>query len=153
MPTLGELLSEFSDIKSSDVVVEPGLVFKIFDTRTNPPKIKYHVVVGVCEEDVLVGTVRINTSMNVNVHRTMEAQYRCIKLKQEVYNFLDHDSIVDCNLLIPSPLPKIQWMLDHHPQYVIGKLLAVDIEEIKLRMIDAPTISREDKIKFGIVQN
>ena len=33
------------------------------------------------------------------------------------------------------------------------KLLAADIEEIKLRMVDVPTISREDKIKFGIVQN
>ena len=153
MPTLGELLSEFSDIKAANAVIEPGLVFKIFDSNTTPPKIKYHVVVGVCDEEVLVATVRINTSMNVNVYKQIEAQYRCIKLKREVYDFLDHDSVVDCNVLIPSNLPGIQWELDNHPHYVMGKLLSEDVEEIKLRMIDAPTISKADKIKFGIIQN
>ena len=106
-----------------------------------------------CDEEVLVGTVRINTSMNVNVYKQIEAQYRCIKLKREVYDFLDHDSVVDCNVLIPSNLPGIQWELDNHPHYVMGKLLSEDVEEIKLRMIDAPTISKADKIKFGIIQN
>ena len=56
-------------------------------------------------------------------------------------------------MLIPSNLPGIQWELDNHPHYVMGKLLSEDVEEIKLRMIDAPTISKADKIKFGIIQN
>lgn len=150
MPTLGELLSEFSNIQTPEIKIEPGIVFRIFDLKTTPPK--QHIIVGVCEDEVLVGTTRINSLLNINVYRSQEDQYRCIKLKKEMYNFLDHDSIVDCNNLIPSHLTRIKKHIQTNPSCVLGRLHVDDIEEIKLRMADAPTISKEDKIKFGIIQ-
>ncbi|WP_303178876.1 hypothetical protein [uncultured Butyricimonas sp.] len=152
MPTLGDLLSEFSDIRAPKMFVEPGVVFKIFDRKTTPPKWKRHVIVGVCEDEILVGTVRINSTMNVNVYREQEKQYRCLKLKKEVYSFLDYDSVIDCNNLIPSNLNGVKKHFCASPSCVLGKLRVEDVEEIKLRMVDAPTISKADKIKFGIIQ-
>jgi len=154
MPSIEELLSEHGDLKAKFMVnIKPGLVFRVFDNRTTPPKPKYHVIVGICEEEVLIGTVRINSQINTNVYRRIEEQYRCLKLKEETYHFLKHNSIVDCNILIPSRMNGIKQYLENNSTCILGELKVEDLEEIKLRMIEAPTISKEDKVKFGIIEN
>lgn len=64
MPKLSELLSANSNsVNVTSYSIAPGDVFKVFDNRTTPPKIKYHIVVGISEERILLGTVRINSNL------------------------------------------------------------------------------------------
>lgn len=128
-------------------------MFKVFDYQTNPPKIKYHIVVGVNEERILLGTVRINSKMNVNVYRDQASQYRCMKIKSGKYNFLDHDSMIDCNHIISHDLSTIRTYIVSRPDMFLGEIVSEDLEEIKLRMLEAPTISEEEKEIFGISLN
>lgn len=154
MPKLSELLSANSN--SIDVTshsVAPGDVFKVFDNRTTPPKVKYHIVVGISEERILLGTVRINSNININVYRDQASQYRCIKMKAEKYDFLDHDSTIDCNHLLTHNLQDVKTYINSHPEVILGDITTEDLEDIKLRMLDAPTITEEDKEIFGISLN
>lgn len=154
MAKLNELLSaNSSQIDITSFSVTPGDVFKVFDNRTIPPKVKYHIVVGVSEERVLLGTVRINSTMNANVYRDQASQYRCIKIKADKYDFLDHDSTIDCNHLISHDLNGIKTYIVSHRDVVLGDITPDDLEDIKLRMLDAPTITEEDKEIFGIFPN
>lgn len=154
MPKLNELLSaNSSPINTTSFSIVPGDVFKVFDNRTTPPKVKYHIVVGISEERILLGTVRINSSMNVNVYRDQASQYRCIKVKADKYDFLDHDSTIDCNHLLSHNLKDIRTYLSSHPDVILGDITTEDLEDIKLRMIEAPTITEEDKEIFGISLN
>ncbi len=154
MPKLSELLSANSN--SIDVTshsVAPGDVFKVFDNRTTPPKVKYHIVVGISEERILLGTVRINSNININVYQDQASQYRCIKMKAEKYDFLDHDSTIDCNHLLTHNLQDVKTYINSHPEVILGDITTEDLEDIKLRMLDAPTITEEDKEIFGISLN
>lgn len=154
MPKLNELLStNSSQLSTTSFSIAPGDVFKIFDNRTIPPKVKYHIVIGVSEERILLGTVRINSNMNANVYRDQASQYRCIKMKADKYNFLDHDSTIDCNHLLSHDLSAVKTYICSHPDVMLGDITTDDLEDIKLRMLDAPTISEEDKEIFGISSN
>ena len=154
MTQLNELLSANSNpIATSSFSIAPGDVFKVFDKRTTPPKVKYHIVVGVSEERILLGTVRINSAMNINIYRDQESQYRCIKMKADKYNFLDHDSTIDCNQLLSHNLNDVKNYISSHSNVMLGGITTDDLEDIKLRMLEAPTITEEDKEIFGISPN
>lgn len=154
MPKLSELLAANSNsIDVTSYSIAPGDVFKVFDNRTTPPKPKLHIVVGINEERVLLGTIRINTSLNVKVYRDQVSQYRCLKMKVDKYPFLDHNSTIDCNHIISHDLQTIRGYLVSHPDRLMGDIATEDLEEIKLRMLDAPTITEEDKEIFGISPN
>lgn len=154
MPQLKELLSPNSDqFGTNSFSIAPGDVFKVFDNQTTPPKVKYHIVVGISEARILLGTVRINSNMNVNVYRDQASQYRCIKMKAEKYDFLDHDSTIDCNQLLSHNLDDVKNYISSHPDVVLGYISTDDLEDIKLRMLEAPTITEEDKEIFGVSPN
>lgn len=154
MPKLSEQLSANSNsIDVTSHVVAPGDVFKVFDNRTIPPKIKYHIVIGIHEERILLGTVRINSNININVYRDQASQYRCIKIKAEKYDFLSHDSMIDCNHLLTHDLEDVKTYINSHPDVILGDITTEDLEDIKLRMSDAPTITEEEKEIFGISLN
>lgn len=154
MPKLSELLSANSNsVNVTSYSIAPGDVFKVFDNRTTPPKIKYHIVVGISEARILLGTVRINSNININVYRDQASQYRCIKMKAEKYDFLEHDSTIDFNHLITHNLKDIKTYINSHPDVILGDITTEDLEDIKLRMLDAPTITEEDKEIFGISLN
>ncbi len=154
MAKLNELLSaNSSQIDITSFSVTPGDVFKVFDNRTIPPKVKYHIVVGVSEERVLLGTVRINSTMNApkGIYR-----HSCLEntaTAPDKYDFLDHDSTIDCNHLISHDLNDIKTYIVSHQDVILGDITPDDLEDIKLRMLDAPTITEEDKEIFGIFPN
>lgn len=91
--------------------------------------------------------------MNANVYRDQASQYRCIKMKADKYNFLDHDSTIDCNHLLSHDLSAVKTYICSQPDVMLGDITTDDLEDIKLRMLDAPTISEEDKEIFGISPN
>ncbi len=151
MPKLSDCLSDSKRTVITETFIRPGSVFKIMDTETKPPKIKYHVIIGVNDTEVLVGTARINSKINPNIYRDIESKSRCMSLRSRKYGYLDHDSTIDCNHLITHKKSDVLKHLNRNSGSLLGDLDFEDLNEVKLRMIEAPTISEEDKERFGIV--
>ena len=74
-------------------------------------------------------------------------------MKAEKYDFLEHDSTIDCNHFLTHNLKDIKTYINSHPDVILGDITTEDLEDIKLRMLDAPTITEEDKEIFGISLN
>ena len=75
-----------------------GAVVHFFDNASHNPKPKFSVIVGISEDAFFLGTVFVNTDINIRHINSPELEKLHYKLSQKRYrNFLKHDSYVDCS--------------------------------------------------------
>lgn len=144
MSTIGELISE------KTIPIVPGMVFLTWDIHTTPPKEKIHIIVAINSEEAMIATVRINSKLNINVYRDLDSQLHCISLKANDCDFLNHNSVVDCNIITKYPLKKISQLLSKETNRIKGAISEDLLKDIKLRLASARGITPNDKAKFGL---
>lgn len=75
-----------------------GAAVHFFDNASHNPKPKFSVIVGISEDAFFLGTVFVNTDINIRHINSPELAKLHYKLSQKRYrNFLKHDSYVDCS--------------------------------------------------------
>lgn len=75
-----------------------GVLVHFFDNASHNPKPKFSVIVGISDDAFFLGTVFVNTEINVRHINSPELEKLHYKLSQKRYSdFLKHDSYVDCS--------------------------------------------------------
>ena len=151
-PTLGDLFP--SDLKADyiDRSISPGSVFRLISPHTNPPKIKIFVILAVTEDTFCVGILYINTDINVNLFPTPSLRALHNPLKAKDWEFLDHDSYLDCSQIYELSFDQLKEKFKTDSDCYLGELEGDDFEQSVELVKSARTISLRDKRKFGLVE-
>jgi hypothetical protein len=131
--------------------IQVGSVIRVFVKDTIPPKIKYFIVIGFSDEKVLLGTVFINSAINQNIFNTEYLKGLNIPLDAQVYDFIDHNSFVDCSDIRERSFSEIKRLLSNDPECSKGIISEETMKIISTTLANASTISLSKKRKFGIL--
>lgn len=125
-----------------------GSVFRIYDEHAK--KYKFHIIVGFDKTSISTASVRINSKKNKNVFRTDYLRTLCVTIKVDVYDFLDHDSIVDCTKVIEWETKTLKSLLTSDPEIHKGNLSQKDVDNVRSILATARTIEPKKRKKFGL---
>jgi hypothetical protein len=131
--------------------IQIGSVIRVFVKDTTPPKVKYFIVIGFSDDKVLLGTVFINSAINQNIFNTEYLKGLNIPLDAHIYNFIDHNSFVDCSDIKERSFVEIKQLLSNDPECSKGVVSEETMKIISTTLANASTISLSKKRKFGIL--
>lgn len=132
----------------SDRNFQIGSVIKIYDEFAE--KYKFHIIVGFDKTRISTASVRINSEKNKNVFRTDYLKTLCVTLKVDVYDFLNHDSIIDCTKVIEWETNRLKSLLSADPEIHKGNLSQKDVDNVRSILATAKTIEPKKRKKFGL---
>lgn len=118
---------------------EEGLVIKSGYQNSD----KWIVVIGLSDDDFIVGSLLVNTSPNVFSKELGDIQF---PLLQKYYKFLDYKSWLDCSELFRVPRSKILKYGGY-----CGKMKDEDFELVWNTIKETGFINDEEKEEFGIL--
>lgn len=133
--------------KTFENLPKKGMVFRSFSKIAH--KEKFFVVVGVSKDSVLVGHLLINTKINHNCNFTPEIENLHMPIYARDYDFLHHDSYIDCRQLHDIDYIRIEEMYVKNKGKYKGDLTKENIEALKYIVKEASTISPKQKKKYG----
>lgn len=148
---LGEFFPAEFIARQADDCIRPGAVFRIYITTTTPPKIKRIVIVGVSQEEALIGHLLINSDGNWYQIDSDELRNLQIYLDSDSRDYLDHSSYLDCSSLFTLPMSTLKEHYLADPSILLGNLCPEDLAGAIEKTTSAPTITKKDKKKFGLV--
>jgi hypothetical protein len=131
--------------------IQVGSVIRVFVKDTTPPKVKYFIIIGFSDDEVLLGTVFINSAINQNVFNTEYLKGLNIPLDAQMYDFIDHNSFVDCSDVKERSFIEIKQLLSNDPECSKGIISEETMKIISTTLANASTISLTKKRKFGIL--
>jgi hypothetical protein len=147
---LGDFFSEEFRNEFANRSLERGTVLRTHFAETNPPKTKLFVVLGASKDKIVLGVVLINSQINPQIFRNPAVRAWHIPLFAKVYDFLDHDSFVDCTQIFEKSAGDLEKSVSDMPQIVVGKLNSDDLHYVHLAIKEATTIAKVQKRKFGL---
>jgi hypothetical protein len=127
-----------------------GAVLRLFVEDTNPPKVKYFIVVGLTQDGISLASVYINSEVNMIMNYSQELRALHLPLSADDCNFLDHDSYVDCSRLVIRDRERIYQDLLNCPEAFVGTLSQNQLTTIRNHIIGAKTIKGKIKKKFAL---
>lgn len=116
-----------------------GTVIDIYDPYSYDEKHKYSVIVGVSEDAFYIGTVFINSEINIsaiNSPSLVDLQYL---IKKANYTFLRRDSFVDCSHIEDRLQITLVDQLNSNGR-ILGEIKANDLKAIIALVLNAPSI-------------
>lgn len=116
-----------------------GTVIDILDSYSTPPKRKYSIIVAIAEDKFYIGTVYINTDVNVLTINSPELVALQHEIHQTKYPFLQHNSFVDCSDMKPRLQSELLRQLSNGGR-VIGRIVKDDLVAINSLIRSADTI-------------
>lgn len=150
MTSLGDAFPEEERKRFADEKIIIGTVIKAFVADTNPPKEKRFIIVGESYDHLYVACVFINSEINENVLRTEALKEMNIPFQAQQYEFLDHDSYVDCSSIQPRDKSWLKELVQKEPQRVLGTVSEYHLKEMRKVIKNAPTIKSSLKKTFGL---
>lgn len=127
---------------------EIGTVLRLYVEDTNPPKVKYCIIVGNCSAEI--ATVFINTETKPE-YLPSGLRATQLPISPSELSCLDHDSYIDCSEIRPRDKKELNELLQREPGRKEGSLSSRKIEDVVRVVKNADTISTEDKKKFNLV--
>jgi hypothetical protein len=109
---------------------------------------KYIAVIGQDKDNSLIGSLLVNSNINENVIKTKKLLDCQFPLKEKDYDFLDHDSYLNCSKLFE--LSKIEIINKATEE---GELTSKDRELVREHILNSEVISTKQKKRFNIVKN
>jgi hypothetical protein len=125
-----------------DLTEEDGLILK----NGAKDRAKFFIVIGQDIDQGIVGSLLINSNINPNAIRTKELLDCQFPLKSKDYNFLDHDSYLNCSKIFPLDKVKIRQEAKE-----IGSLNAGDLSLVIDHIKNSEVISMKEKKRYSIV--
>ena len=150
MTKLADFLNDDSTCVIARAHIKIGDVYLIPMDRCNDitPKFgdtyrqKYFIILGFDDKGCAYGGVIINSGINQHVFKSI--QYCHMPIKKSKYDFLEHDSYVDCSRLKYVQIQKFRtWKFK-------GVIEREDIELIIGAIKESPNEKRENLSRFGI---
>lgn len=126
-----------------------GAVLRLFVEDTNPPKVKFFIVIGLTEDRVSLASIYINSDVNMVINYSQELRDLHLPLSANDCDFLDHDSFVDCSQLQERNRERIYQDILNSPEAFVGTLNSEQLSTIRNQVINAKTIKGKIKKKFG----
>lgn len=151
MADLSDLFPQSFRDDFADRNIQVGSVIRVFVKDTTPPKVKYFIVIGFSNDKVLLGTVFINSTINQNVFNTEYLKGLNISLDAQMYDFIDHNSFVDCSDIKERNFVEIKHLVSNDPECSKGVVSEETMRIILTTLANTSTISLNKKRKFGIL--
>jgi len=119
---------------------------------SRPPKTKIFVVVGVKDEEALIATLYVNTSINTNVNFSEYIRSLHILLnKNDHSSFLTHDSYLDCAHLIEKDKNELIAEFNRDTKILVGEIPASLLSIVISVVGAARTIETKKKKLYGFI--
>jgi hypothetical protein len=152
MSKISDPLADDSELKKKTTFekLEKGTVLRMFVDDTNPPKTKLFIVLGLHENKLALGTLFINSNINININYSTELQSLQYELKSQDNTFLNHDSFVDCSTIQQRENDDILNKVNNDNSKILGYLNSNTFEEVRKTVIKSETIRGKYKKKFGL---
>lgn len=149
--SLGEQFPDEFKRQFSERQITVGSVIKCMTDQTDPPKEKRFIIVGISNDNIAVGSVFINSELNISINWSQRFKDLQIPLESHSREYLEWDSYVDCARLYEWTYQELQTILESDPGTVIGELDSNDQALIIGSLKSATTISPKKKRKFGLI--
>lgn len=146
---LGDLLPEDQSLLLAQKLLIPGCIIRAFVKDTNPPKIKYYVVLGNINDGLLLASFYINSNLNGTILRNPVLCDLQHLIRKSNYNFLSHDSYVDCSKLNQHSYEEVLKQVSNNPAIVVGQIVQDDFSTMIEMMKRSPNISRMHLRELG----
>ncbi len=141
--TLGDLFPQDDKDDYINRHLKSGQVVYLFSRFTNPPKEKFLVIAYYGTKPLLFA---INSRIHPFIANRPDLNRRQVKLQTVDYDFLDHDSYINCSEVIDSfDEDEIRQQILGELSRLKGKLTQVTKREIIRVVRGARTISRRNK--------
>jgi hypothetical protein len=146
--SLADSFSEKFKEEFAERSVKTGSIIKIYDKEAK--KEKWHLIVGMSTDKILLASVRINSELNVNCIPDKSRPYHTY-IKKEKNPFLAHDSYVDCSKLITYKRHDFVKWVEKNTQNLLGEMTEKELDTIKSIIADCPEIEPVNKKQFGLL--
>lgn len=141
MVRLGEQIDSVEDLKLS--TISPGDVF--LGEMQGVDHLKFFVVAGISYNRILACSVIINSEINQFIRKRQRLLERQILIKADDYNFLSHDSYINC----AQPFKSEMGMFAKSSFKYKGKLKASHLDDVIQFLISSGQLTEEElKIYF-----
>lgn len=137
----------FRDSHAADCL-EVGGVIRLYDV--NAAKVKILVVVGENVESNSIACCYINSEVNHNVNYTAELKGLQHAVSSSTYDFLSHDSYLDCSKITVHSKADVLDQIRDNPGDCKGALLQADKNVVLSNLKRATTLSAYKKRSFGL---
>lgn len=148
---IGDAFSnEFKSEHANNIISQPGNVFIAFVKDTKPPKTKMFVVVGHDENKTNIACVYINSEINqFSIKNKLVHLHHCIYAAH--FDFLDHNSYIDCCNLIIKPYSEIYDIAFYNDKSFLGSISFEDMFIVFENLKNTNTIAPKLKKMFKLV--
>lgn len=151
-PKLSEFFPESIRESFSKRKLKEGVVIRLKSPYTKPEKkTKRFIVFAFSNDKSSAGIVHINSEINPNIFKNPQAIKLHLKFELKGRNYLKKTSYVDCSQIISWSKNDLYKELKKDPSIQIGEISSNDHSLIISTLQKAFTISKKDKIKFGLL--
>lgn len=135
----------FSDIENlRSLSISPGAVF--LGPFANIDHDKFLIVVGVSKDKIMVCSAIINSNINQYIRKRPHLLSLQIELKEVDYDFLSHDSYVNC----AQPLKASFNHFMNESQQYCGMLNSTDLSSVQQNIINSGVLTADEiNLFFG----
>ncbi|ARN78490.1 hypothetical protein BST97_11105 [Nonlabens spongiae] len=126
-----------------------GMVLKLFLVDTNPPKLKYLIIVGVDRSSISCVSVLINSKPNRKIHWHVDLMALQVPISASDHDFLNYDSFVDCSNLRQEQIYDLELELNSNLDAYVGDVTQTFLETLRNAIKHSNTIKGKLKKKFG----
>lgn len=151
MVDFSEFFSDDVKKKFAETNIKIGSIIKSFVKNTYPPKEKYFVILGILDDKTLLGVIFINTNINFNILNTVELKLLQYPVNEKQYDFLAHNSFIDCSQIYEQSYTEIIEKLIEKPQNIVGELNDEDLERVIELVKSSPKIAPKMLKKYGLI--
>lgn len=152
MSKLGDFFSDDLRKNFSQRNVKVGSVLKLKVEDTKPPKVKFFIIIGQNIEGFSLATLYINSDINFNVNFSQDLIDLQVPISKEDYNFLEHNSYVDCSKLMFKDREEIESILSRRPEAFVDELNNKQISYLKEVIKKSTTIKGKIKKRYGFYE-
>ena len=132
-----------------------GAVIFEFVTTTHPPKDKYYIIVGISDDKIALGTVYINSEINLHSINNAHLKKLHIPISADENPFLKWDSYIDCSGINERSISDVnKCIASNDPKYGYVSNLPADIMQTVTTTLDSaftisPVIKKKYKIRIA----
>lgn len=144
----GNLLDQTLKAKLIEKILVVGSILRIRVLDTNPPKIKYIVIVAIDGNTATYATIFINTDVNMRVLNTDELLNLQIELTPETCPAVEHVCYADCSKIAERNVNDIIALVARNADCHRGNLSKEQKEAILEKLKSASTIIPAQRARF-----
>jgi hypothetical protein len=148
--SLSDLFSEEFKAGFAERNVTIGSVVKVFVSDTNPPKEKRLILVGASYDKLFFASIFINSEINPNVFYSQELKDLNLELIAKDRDYIDNDSHADCSEIRKRDVEWLYRVVMDDPTRVLGRVSDDDLQQIRIKIKSAKTITAAMKKTFGL---